>query len=166
MTRTLTGSIKAAFGLTYLGDLDFGNNKALLPFAAELAIGSGTGAGQCNLAFWDHRTIAGSGTDDIDLAGALTDPLGGTGVFTKVKGIYIKAKSTNGGNLVIGGDAAPFLGPFADATDKINLAAGDVFLVTKLGTGWTVTATTADILQIVNSDAGSAEYDIAIIGLS
>lgn len=166
MTRTLTGSIKAAFGLTYLGDLDFGNNKALLPFAAELAIGSGTGAGQCNLAFWDHRTVNASSSDDIDLAGALTDPLGGSGVFTKVKGIYVKAKASNLGVITIGNDAAPFIGPFGAGTHTIKLSPGDVFLVTNLAAGWTVTATTADILQVAADSAGAAEFDIAIIGLS
>lgn len=167
MARTLTGSIKAAFGLTYLGDLDFGSNKALLPFSAELAIGSGTGDGQANLAWWDHRSVAASTTEDLDLTGGgLVDPLGGAVAFTKVKGIYVKAKATNGGNLEIGGDAnsLPFL---KAANDIVVLAPGQAFLLTNLNAGWTVTAGTGDIVQVANVYAGGAcEYDIAIIGLS
>lgn len=167
MARTLTGSIKAAFGLTYLGDLDFGSNKALLPFASELAIGNGTGDGQCNLAWWDHRTLAASTGEDLDLSGGgLVDPLGGTATFTKLKGIYVKAAAANGGNIEIGGDSASV--PFLKATnDIVVLAPGQAFLLTNLNAGWTVTATTADIVQVANLFAGgTGAYDIALIGLS
>jgi hypothetical protein len=166
VARTLKGSIKAAMGLTYLGDIDLGNNKALLPFADELVIGSGTGNGQANLAWWDHRSLAASTTEDLDFSGALVDPLGGTAVFTKIKGIYVKAKSTNGGNIEVGGDAASV--PFLKAVnDIVVLAPGQAFLITNLNAGWTVTATTADIIQVANTDGAAAgEYDIAVIGLS
>jgi hypothetical protein len=37
----------------------------------ELAIANGTGADQANNVFSDERTIAASGTDNLDLAGVL-----------------------------------------------------------------------------------------------
>lgn len=168
MARTLTGAIRHGFGLNYAGDIDYGENKLTLPFPADLIIGSGNGAGQCNLAWLDHRSIAASTTEDLDLSGSLPDGLGGSAAFTKVKGIYIRAAAANGGNLIVGGDAsAAFVGPFADSSDKIVLPAGGVFMVADLATGWTVTNSTADVLQVENDDSGdAAEYDIAIIGLS
>lgn len=167
MARTLTGTIKAAFGLTYLGDIDLGSQKALLPFAADLNIGSGTGNGQANLAWWDNRTIAGVASEDLDLAGGLTDAFGQALTFTKIKGIYVKAAAGNAGNVVIGGKASVgFIGPFGDLTDKVKLAAGQSFLITNTNAGWTVTASTADILMVASDNAGGATYDIALIGLS
>lgn len=168
MARTLTGTIKAALGLTYLGDLDLGSQKALLPFAAEISIGNGTGNGQANLAWWDNRSIAGSSSEDLDLAGGLTDAFGQALTFTKVKGIYVKAAAANVGNIVIGGKPSTgfFAGLFGDITDKIKVAPGQSFLITNMNAGWTVTAATADILLMANDAAGTALYDIAIIGLS
>lgn len=169
MANTLTGTIKAALGLTYIGDdITLGTQKGLLPFANDIVVGSGTGSGQSDLAYWDTRTLAASTTEDLDLAGGLTSPIGETLTFVEITAIYIKAASTNGGNIVVGGDAsAAFVGPFADSSDKVNIPAGESFLVTNMATGWTVTATTADLLQIENDDSGAAaNYDIVLIGRS
>lgn len=167
MARTLTGFIKAAIGLNYKSDADLGTGTAKLPFADEIAIGSGTGANQSDLAFWDARPLTSEQAEDLDLSGGLTDAFGATLTFVEVTGIYIKAHATNQGNIVIGGDAsAAFVGPFGAANNVIKLAAGQSFLITNLGAGWPVTATTADLLQIANDHASAAGYDIAIIGRS
>lgn len=167
MARTLTGTIRAAFGLDYRGDADLGSQQAKLPFADDINIASGNGSGQANLCFFDKRTIAGSGSESLDLAGVLTDAFGQTLTFTRIKAIMIRADAGNAGNIVVGGAPSNgFVGPFADATDKARIAAGDVFLVTNMAAGWTVTAATGDLLLIANSGASAATYDIAIIGLS
>jgi hypothetical protein len=167
MARILTGFIKAALGLNYRSDIDLGSGTAKLPFAAEIGISSGTGAGQSDLAFWDARALTASQTEDLDLAAGLTDAFGAALTFVEVTAIYVKAHATNQGNIVIGGDgAAAFVGPFGAANDTVKLAAGQSFLITNMGAGWPVTATTADLLQIANDHASAAGYDIAIVGRS
>lgn len=167
MARTLTGIIKAGLSLVYQGDLDLGAQKATLPFPAEIVIGSGTGSGQSDLAYFDQRPLAGATTEDLDLRGGLTDAFGQVLNFIEVTAIYIKAGAANNGDLVVGGDgAAAFLGPFDNATDKVNIGPGQTFLVTNTTTGWPTTAGTADLLQVQNEGAGAATYDICIIGRS
>jgi len=143
-----------------------GSQLATLPFPPDVVIGSGVGAGQSDLAFFDKRPLAGSANEELDLAGGLVDLLGATITFAKVCGIYVQADAANGGNIVVGGAAAnTFLGPFVNATDKVNVAAGQRFVaVNMLAAGWPVTPATADLLRIENDDAGAANYDLVIIG--
>lgn len=169
MANKTTGAARIGFGLTFTGDADFGSQKALLPFPADIPIGNGIGAGQVDIPFWDKRTLAASTSEDIDLAGVLIDLFGDAITFVKVNGIYVKAAAANTGNIIIGGAAVnAFVGPFGDATDKHVLGADNVFMALNLSAaGWAVTAGTADLLKIDNDDAGAtADYEIAIIGRS
>jgi hypothetical protein len=102
---------------------------------------SGTGEYQADLIWSDRITLAASATQNLDLAGSLTGLLGGTLTFAKVKAIYVKADAANTNNVNVGGAASNgFVGPFLDATDKVAVRPGGVFLVTAPETGWTVTA--------------------------
>lgn len=167
MARTLTGTIKAGFGLHYKGDIDLGSQTAKLPFPAEIVIGSGTGSGQSDLAFWDNRSLSASASEDLDLAAGLNDAFGQSLTFVEVNGIYVKADADNSGNIIVGGASSnAFTGPFGAANDTVALAAGESFIITNMGTGWTVTAGTGDLLKVANSHASAAKYDIAIIGRS
>src|SRR5688572_29561037 len=69
--------------------------------AYTLALTSGTGADQADKVFYAQRTITASANDDLDLAGVLTDPLGGTLTFVKVKAILIVAAAGNTNNVVV-----------------------------------------------------------------
>lgn len=169
MANTLTGAIRAAIGLNLTGDnISLGTQKGNLPFHADLIIGSGTGANQSDLCYYNTRTLSASGTENLDLAGGLTDPIGDTLAFVEVTAILVRAAAGNGGNIVIGGAGSnTFDGPFDDSSDKINIPAGQAFLVTNLGAGWAVTAGTGDILLVENDDSGAAaSYDIVIVGRS
>jgi hypothetical protein len=70
--------------------------------------------------------------------------------------------------VVIGGDAAAWLGPFGAINDTIHVRPGGIFAVACTdATAWPVTATTADILQVANSGAGtSVTYSIGILATS
>jgi len=131
-----------------------------------LSFANGTGANQANNRFDDTRSVDASSTDSLDLAGGLTNNLGTTLTFTKVKYIRISAASTNGDNLEVGGNAAAFSTIFGDATDKIIIPPGGHFILSNpSAAGFAVTATTADILDIANADSGAAaSYDIVVIG--
>src|SRR5690554_2219486 len=60
---------------------------------------NGTGAGQANIWWHDQRTIAASGSENLDLAGSLTDVFGATKTFTRIKAILIAASSGNSNNV-------------------------------------------------------------------
>ena len=164
--------VYADLSIRVKGSLDGSNDlvspKATFDINTLLQLVSGTGSGQADLMFSDTRTIAASSSENLDLAGGLTDPNGNTLTFVKVKAIYIKAASANTNDVQVGGAASnAFTGPFADATDKISLKAGQAMLITNVATGWTVTASTGDILKVANSSSGSGvDYDIIIFGTS
>lgn len=128
----------------------------------------GTTTGKADKLFSDTRTLAASATENLDLAGVLTDPFGATATFVKVKAIYIKAAAGNTNNVVVGGAGSnTFAGPFSDATDKVVIPPGGTVLLIHPGAGWTVTAATGDILLVANSGAGTGvTYDVVLIGTS
>lgn len=131
------------------------------------SLANGVGDYQASKIFADTRTLIASANEDIDLSGALAGPVGISGVFTAVKLLFIKAALANTNNVIIKPAASNgFLGPFGAAANTITLAPGDVFLATKLKTGWAVTAATADLVNIANS-AGTTpvDYDIVVAGI-
>ena len=134
----------------------------------EITLTPGTSANAADLIFMDTRTIAASSSENLDMAGSLVDPLGATLTFATIKAIYVKAASGNTNNVVVGGAGSnTLLGIFSDATDKIVVKPGGVFLWVAPATGAAVTASTGDILLVANSSSGSSvTYDIVIIGTS
>lgn len=128
----------------------------------------GTGTGQADLAFADRRTLTASSTENLDLAGVLTDSFGATLTFGHVKAIYIKAKTTNTNSVVVGGAASnPFLGPLGGTTPTLTIPPGGFLLLVHPGAGWAVTASTGDLLKIANGSSGSSvQYDVVIVGTS
>lgn len=165
---TLRTTLRAAISALLEGSPDLGSSEHELPFHSEVTMKSGVAANRADLMFSDQRTLSGSSSENLDLAGgSLTDPLGTALTFAKIKAILVIADSDNGGNIVVGGASSNgFTGPFADSTDKIEVPAGGSMMLTAPVNGWTVTANTGDILQIENDDASSATYDIVLIGTS
>ncbi len=134
----------------------------------EKAITSGTGAGAADILFSDNRNLAASTSEDLDLAGGVSDALGVTTTFADVKAIMIRAAAGNGDNIVVGAAAAtPFVGPFADATDAIEIPPGGIVMLVHPGAGWAVGAGASDLLKVANADgAAAADYEIIIVGAS
>lgn len=167
MAETFTGSFKVSATGTLSSDVDLGSRNYVLNYSKSYTLTNGTGADQANNIWTDTRTITASGTDDIDLAGSLTNAFGTTLTFTKIKGIIVSAAAANTNNVLVGGDAtAALVNWVGNATDIITVQPGGTFAIyTPSSTGYAVTATTGDILQIANS-AGSTSvtYDIVIIG--
>ena len=166
---TLTGTIRDKIDLTNAGVSELGSISDDVMSPANYpkwTVASGTGDSQANLLFRDQRTLALSTSENLDLTGVLIDSYGTTLTFVDVKMLYVFAAATNGGNIIVGGAAsAAFLGPFADATDKMKLPAGAWLKWVAPIDGYAVTATTADILKIENDDGAAAGvYDIVIVG--
>lgn len=129
---------------------------------------AGTGVGQVDKAFSDTRTLAASATENLDLAGVLTDTLGAALTFVKVRLIMIFANAANVNDVVVGGAATnTFVGVFNATTDKIRVKPGGAFLWAAPNDGATVTPATGDILLVANGGAGtSVTYDVVILGTS
>lgn len=139
-----------------------------LVYSKQISYDDGTGDGQCNVVYAEERTLGNGATDSLDLSGVmLQTPLGTDLALTKVKAIAVYADPGNTDTIVIGGaGATAFMGPFGANTDTIALGPGGMVLLSDPLGGWDVTATTADILKIVNSAAGAqAIYDIMIFGV-
>ncbi|MFB7617823.1 hypothetical protein [Kitasatospora sp. NPDC056181] len=161
--------LTVAAAATQTNPLDLVTGRAPLDFAAAIALGSGTGAGQADMIWSDTRTLAASATEDLDLAGVLTGAFGNTLTFARVKGLIVRAAAGNTNVVAVGGAAATgFVGWVADATDKVNVRPGGVLgLFAPDATGYPVTAGTADLLRIGNGGSGTpVTYDIVIIGAS
>jgi hypothetical protein len=165
----LTSTIYAQIRGTFTGSPDNGDLTYKLESPVELAyLPSGTTAGKADLIFNDTRTIAASGSEDLDLAGSLAGPFGETLTFVKVKAILVQAASGNTNNVEVGGAASnAFVGPFKDSSDIVAIPPGGAALFAAPTNGWTVTAGTGDLLKVANS-AGSTgvTYTITIIGTS
>lgn len=169
MTLTATMSVRVAADL--VSALDLASPVAALNKTYSAALTSGTTAGKADRIWHDQRTLSASAAEDLDLAGSLTDALGGSAVFARIKGIIVSAAAGNTNNVLVGGVSAglsTFLSPAA--TGIITLRPGAVFAVLAGiadTTAYAVTATTADLLHIANS-AGSTSvtYDVIVVGCS
>lgn len=168
---SLTSKISLNVSAALSSALDLVSPAARLSQRYSTELDDGTGAGAADKVFSDTRTLAASATENLDLAGVLTDALGAALTFAKVKALIIHASAANTNNVIVGGDATTtFFGMFADETDAIVVRPGAtlaLFCGEADAAGYAVTAATADLLKIANSGAGTGvTYDVIIIGTS
>lgn len=164
---TFKGNVKVIVDSLLSSSLDIGTGKHAVVYEDDTAFTNGTGANQANEMFTDQRTISASSSEDLDLAGSLTNAFGDTITFTSVKAIIIKAAAGNTNDVEVGAASSnDFSTFFGDSSDKLVLKPGSVFCITNPNaTGYAVTASTGDLLKIANSSSGSTvTYDIIIIG--
>lgn len=165
---TASSRISVNFAGVLESVVDIGTVKHNVDYGATYNLIDGTGADGIKEIFADTRTLAASATENLDLAGVLTTAFGAVITFTKVKAICIKAAAGNTNDVLVGGHAtAACFSMFNAATDKLKIKPGGmVLLVAPDTTGYAVTATTADMLTVANSAAGtSVIYDIIIMGV-
>ena len=164
---SLTAKITAAVRATKTGSADLPTVNAAYNEKAELSLTNGTGSGQADLIWSDTRTLAASATENLDLAGGLTDEFRTALTFVEVVAVYVKAASANTNDVLFGGAASNgFSTPFGDASDVVKIKPGGVLLLTN-PVGYGVTASTGDILKMANSSSGSSvTYDIIVVGRS
>ena len=164
LVTTISGRISA----TQTSAIDLVTASAPITVDFSHALTSGTGSGAADLMFSDTRTLTASSTENLDLAGVLTDAFGTALTFVTIKAIMIKASSANTNNVLVGGAASnTFLNWVGDATDILVVKPGGTFLIVAPATGYAVTASTGDILKVANSSSGtSVVYDVVILGTS
>ena len=166
MAKTLATTLTIALGADYRNALDLNTVRDSLAYNIAKSLATGTAANQADRSWHDTRTLTGT-SEELDLAGVLTDGFGATLTFVKIKAIVIQNKNTTAAaNLAIGGAAANgFINWVANATDIVNIGPGGVLVLYSPVDGYGVTAATGDLLKI-NSGAATISYDIAIIGTS
>ena len=167
---SLKTQISARLSAVLTSVLDLVTSTAPLTVSASMDWASGTGANQADKVFSDERTLSASASENLDLAGSLTDAFGVAITFAKVKAIAIFAAAGNTNDVVVGGAASNgFVGPFADATDAIKVKPGGFVIMAApqaAGLG-TVTGGTGDILKVANSGGTTGvTYQTVIIGTS
>lgn len=162
----VSADITAAIRAKLTGAADLGNPVAPVLIEKHIQITSGTDAlGKADILWADTRTLAASATENLDLAGILAGLLGSTITAAEITAIYIEAASANTNDVVAFGAASnPFNGPLSGTTPKLTVGPGDIALITNRK-GWTVTASTGDIILVANSAAGTpVTFTIVLIG--
>ncbi len=166
MATSLTTVLQFVMTHTYTNALDLSTPADEFRLDLSDTLANGTGADQADQVWHDRRTLAAT-TENLDLAGSLTNAFGSTLTFALIKGLLVHNRQTTAGEtLTIGGAASAAFLLFNDATDKYVLGPNGIFFVWKpCAAGRAVTTTSADILKM---DAGTASvsYDIWIIGAS
>lgn len=157
-------NIALSIDATLVGAPDLGNLKQRVNIEELLTLIEGTDAvNKANILFQDTRTLVASGTEDIDLAGALSDAFGASIAAAELILLYVKAHSGNTNNVNVTRPASNGVPIFLAAGDGRGIKPGQFLLITD-ETGIAVTAATGDLITITNS-AGSTgvTYDIVVI---
>jgi hypothetical protein len=151
-----------------VGDNDAGGPVFEPRQRTQIDFSNGTGANSFDILWTDTRTLAASATEDLDLAGVLTDVFGATVAMAEVGGILITTDSGNTNNVVVGDATAP-VPLFGGTNPTISVKPGGVFLIAAPNASgqFAVGAGATDDLKIANSGAGtSVTYTITILGRS
>jgi hypothetical protein len=130
---------------------------------------NGTGARDvASTIYHDIRSLSASSNEEFDLAGGISDSFGDTLTFTIVRGLIVANLDASSANTVleIGGATNAFDTFLGDASDKVKVAAGGIFIAyNPTSTGYAVTAGTGDSLKIANTSSDTAcSYHLIIIG--
>lgn len=167
---SLEARLQAKLNIAIAEAVDGGTRQADLAAALSKTFsstGSAGAAGYASKCFSDTRTLTASSSESLDLAGSLVDALGNTVSFSKIRAILVMAASGNANQVIVGNGTNPFIGPFGAAgASVIHVDPGGYFLAVKDdAAGWTVTASTGDVLKVANSGGGtSVTYTIFILG--
>lgn len=161
----VTAEIGLSITASLAGSNDLGTPSLRInPISELVQLSAGTAAiNQADLMFSDTRTLTASATEDLDLAGVLTDAFGAVISAAEIVAIYIKAAAANTNSVVVGAATQPFAGPLG-ATGTYTIKPGEYYLAVSQS-GWAVGAGATDDLKITNSAGGtSVTYDVLIIG--
>jgi len=167
MVAGVTASIELRIKAALTGTNDLGTPKMTVnPIEEILQIVAGTDAvNKCDLLFSDTRTLSASANEDLDLAGVLASAFGATITAAEIVLIYVKAAAGNTNNVNITRPTSNgFIGPFLAAGDGVAVKPGEYQLLASKS-GWAVTASTGDLLNVANSGGTTGvTYDILILG--
>ncbi len=164
----LSTDVTIQIGPQYSGALDFVNPTFNPAYRFFKNLASGVGANQADKLFTDQRTLAASGTENLDLAGSLVDAFGATLTFVKLKLLAIFAAGGNTNTVDVTRPATNGVPLFNAASGGLSVRPGGAFIWFSPDlTGVAVTAGTGDLITVTNGGAGtSITYDVFIVGTS
>jgi hypothetical protein len=163
LTRT---RVSVSLNATQTKPDDLSVPQDAIEYLKTLSFADGAGAGAANLVFHDQRTLAASATENLDLAGVLSDKFGQVLTFARIKAVLVVAASANTNSVNVTQPASNGVPLFLAAGDGVGVRPGGMFLwVAPDAAGAVVTAGTGDLLTVTNSAAGtSVTYDVLILG--
>jgi hypothetical protein len=165
MALTTTGSWRVTGTLTKaIGAL---TGSIALDLSSTMALAAGTGLGAADKVYYARPTIAGSTTLSLDLQGGLLDVYGDAFTVARVK-LNALTSDVIHCPIVIQLSRASAGIPLLGATgDFINIRpGGSLVWYAPDATAVVVTATTADLVDIINTAAGNVQPEVLIIGVS
>lgn len=165
----LAGKITLAVALRETNAVDLGTAAYEPTLLYEWVLATGVGLGQADRVWVDAgRSLAASGTENLDLAGALVTAFGGTLTIVKIKGLFIKTADANPGTLALSRPATNGVVLFSAASDAIVIPAGGFFgWACKDNAAVAVTAATGDLLTVTAAaTSGTYFYDVVVVGTS
>lgn len=157
--------LKVSLSGRIIGSGDLAKPALDIDIQKLLQLASGVGANQADIFWSDERTIAASGSEDLDLAGVLADAFGATVAAAEVVAILVMADPGNANNVVLGNATNP-IPLFAGTTPTHAVKPGGIFLVAAPNAAGllTVGAGSTDVLKVANSSSGTGvTYQIAVI---
>jgi hypothetical protein len=169
MPKTLSGKIDIGAVMQLVETLDLANRQSPLGYKKVVSLSSGVGADQADLLFHDRRTLAASGTENLDLAGGtLMDPLQAGLTFARLRAVIVAAASANANNVLVASDGVAGVPLFIALGDGVAVRPGGIFcFVARDAVGVLVTPATGDLLTITNGGAGTpVTYDVVLVGCS
>ena len=147
--------------------LGFADYKLARSYVNRLA--EGIGAAQIDRWYHAQRTISASATDSLDFSGSLLDPLSATAVMARMKVLIVSAAVGNTNNVNVVRPASNGVPWALAAGDGVAVAPGESkVLINRVdATGVLVTAGTGDLIDFINSGAGTpVTYDVLALGCS
>lgn len=161
-------AVKVSVIGSLLSALGIGTAQVPIDYEKEFDFSNGTGASQADEVFLDHRTLAASTSENLDLnTGTLKDAFGNSVALTKLKALVIRADPGNTNDVVIGAAGSNPITSIMGATGTANVKPGGIVVfVAPDVNGYAITPATAMVLKVANSGAGTQViYDIIAIGL-
>ena len=124
----------------------------------------GTEKDRCDIVWSDTRALSANSSETLDLNATLIDALGTTVNALKVVAIVFHNKETTAGlNLQIGAGSTTF-NLFGSLSSRYNLGPDGIYFIWEPSlAAKSVTAGSADLLQVRNGNASVVNYEVAIL---
>jgi hypothetical protein len=164
---SLSGKLNYSLTGTTSATRDLGTATVSESLSYTQRITDGDAANKAEKVWGDTRSLAASTSEELDLAGGLTDGLGNTVTLNRLICLGIKASTANGSTITLGGSASNAWETWtADAGSTIKLRpGGSIALIGPDATGYAIGAGATDLLQIGNDDtSATASYSIFVMG--
>src|SRR3990167_1265675 len=101
--------------------LDLASRVSEIAYSRSYVYTSGAGAGHADLVWSDQRTLTASATEDLDLAGVLSDAFGAALTFARIKALIVEAAAGNTNNVQVtrpASNGVPFLPAGGDGSAR------------------------------------------------